>query len=71
MLVHRQIDEQCGKRNRISWISELREDAEYCVKSCPTETFSSSKDSEYNGAMKRRALEEIIPRYSFRQYTMT
>lgn len=60
MLIHRRIDEQCGKRKK-SWVRQLRAQAEYIVDSMPTETFSSSKEDVFNDTMKERALKEILP----------
>jgi hypothetical protein len=60
MLVHRQVDEQCGKRKK-PWIPQLRGQAVYIVDSIPTETFSSSKEDFFNDSMKDRALQEILP----------
>lgn len=60
MLVHRKIDDI--KRKQDPWIQKLKDDALYLVTSKNTEHFSSSKGSEYNEAMKRRALEIILPR---------
>ncbi|KAF2676787.1 hypothetical protein K458DRAFT_179749 [Lentithecium fluviatile CBS 122367] len=60
MLIHRRIDEQCGKRRR-SWIRQLRSQAEFLVEGTPTECFSSSKEDTFNESMKERALNEILP----------
>ena len=61
MLIHRPIDER--KRRQDPWIHKLKADAVYLVTSKDTEHFSSSKGSQYNEAMKKRALDVIIPRY--------
>lgn len=60
MLVHRRIDEQCGKRKK-PWITQLRSQAVYIVDSIPAETFSSSREDVFNDSMKERALIEILP----------
>lgn len=59
MLVHRQSDERKWRNG--SWIHELHTDAAYLVSSKATEHFSSSKGAEFNEAMKKRALEVILP----------
>ncbi|OAG05658.1 uncharacterized protein CC84DRAFT_1259057 [Paraphaeosphaeria sporulosa] len=61
MLVHRLVDEEVGKRKYASWIDQLQMDAVYLISSKDTEHFSSSKGTKYNEAMKRRALEIILP----------
>ncbi|KAL5399477.1 hypothetical protein PMIN03_010617 [Paraphaeosphaeria minitans] len=61
MLVHRLVDEEVGKRKYVSWIDQLQMDAVYLISSKDTEHFSSSKGTKYNEAMKRRALEIILP----------
>ena len=60
MFIHRQNDER--KRKQDPWIQKLKDDAIYLVTSKATEHFSSSKGPAYNEAMKRRALEVILPR---------
>ena len=60
MLIHRDMDEQCGKRKK-PWISQLRTQAVYIVDSIPAETFSSSREDIFNDSMKDRALKEILP----------
>ncbi|KAJ4353878.1 uncharacterized protein N0V89_005608 [Didymosphaeria variabile] len=62
MMIHRRIDEEAGKRKYPSWISKLETDATYLVSSKDTEHFSSSRGARYNEAMKKRALEVILPR---------
>jgi hypothetical protein len=61
MLIHRRIDEEVGKRKYPSWISMLETDALYLISSKDTEHFSSSRGAKYNEAMKKRALEIILP----------
>lgn len=60
MFIHRQNDER--KRKQDPWVQKLKDDAIYLVKSKATEHFSSSKGPAYNEAMKKRALEVILPR---------
>jgi hypothetical protein len=60
MLIHRRIDEECGKRKK-PWIPQLRSQAVYIVDSIPAETFSSSREDVFNDSMKERALKEILP----------
>ncbi|PVI07584.1 hypothetical protein DM02DRAFT_284072 [Periconia macrospinosa] len=43
-----------------SWISELKEDADYIVGTTPVETFSSSTELEFNESMKTRAQDEVL-----------
>jgi hypothetical protein len=59
-MVHRRVDEECGKRKK-PWIPELRRLAEFHVNEMPVETFSSSKGESFNKSMKERALKEILP----------
>ncbi|KAF2446110.1 hypothetical protein P171DRAFT_430327 [Karstenula rhodostoma CBS 690.94] len=61
MLIHRLVDEEVGKRRYTSWIDQLQTDAVYLISSKDTEHFSSSKGAKYNEAMKKRALEIILP----------
>lgn len=59
MLVHREIDE-C-KRKGASWITRLRDVAKFTVQTTSADHFSSSKGAEHSEAMKKRALNEILP----------
>ncbi|PVH93533.1 hypothetical protein DM02DRAFT_634475 [Periconia macrospinosa] len=43
-----------------SWISELKEDADYIVQTTPVETFSSSTELGFNESMKTRAQDEVL-----------
>ena len=60
MLVHREVDEKYGKRDK-AWIKTLRKRATNSVDDTSNESFSSSTDPAFNKAMKERALEKILP----------
>ncbi|KAF9728591.1 hypothetical protein PMIN01_13419 [Paraphaeosphaeria minitans] len=61
MLIHRRIDEEVGKHKHTSWTRLLETDAVYLISSKDEERFSSSRGAKFNIAMKKRALEAILP----------
>lgn len=60
MMIHRHVDS--GKREYPSWNTLQEVDAKYIISAQATESFSSSKNLEFNKAMQKRAMEIIIPR---------
>jgi hypothetical protein len=60
MLMHRQIDEECGKREK-AWIKTLRRRTVNTIRDTPDENYSASKELSFNRHMKQRALKKILP----------
>ncbi|KAJ4331018.1 hypothetical protein N0V95_009963 [Ascochyta clinopodiicola] len=58
MLVHREIDEI---KRKSSWISKLRDVAEFTIQTTSADHFSSSKGAAHSEEMMKRALDQILP----------
>lgn len=58
MLVHRKVDEM---KRKGSWVTKLREVANFTIQTTSADHFSSSKGSNHSEEMKKRAQEQILP----------